>query len=312
MRLRTSALYAGILGAVLLAVSLIAQSQRLEPIVVASVTTDSQVVVIPAKFVALEGAIRVAFEADSVLAGHTARPTDADAWLSSRAAVAVTGLPTWETLQLEDYLPGQGLAQVTASPDAVPSPEASPAASPSPEATAEGEQAPEAETASDPATAVTSPTEGSQDHWRQSWRGEGRLSVAVSDVDKGLPLIVYAEEGSISAVEVTLERELNDGWMTPLMWWGVALTAVGLVALFLMFVDVRPGLRVVEQWMFNRQRGAQPAPEPGSRRARRLAGPAIPQAPLEPDAADAALEQGALRAEGLESDEQDSETGGKA
>lgn len=290
MTARTSALFAGLLGVILLAVGLIADAQRPETTVQATVTPDAAIVAIPADILALEGAERLAFEAEGAIAAHTVRPVDADAWLARRTVVYVTGLPTWEELSTRKA------EFITPAPSPSPSPSPSPA--PDGEAaaeTTEPEQA--AESADD--VVVTS-----EDHWRHTYKGQGRLSVSIASIGAGHDLVIESLDGSpLTLVELTLEREVNDGWITPLIWWATALTIAGAIALFFTLVDTRPLQRKVEEWIVSRgKRGAADAPRPGSRRARRLAGAAIPEASLEHAATDADLDEAASRSEALQAD----------
>jgi hypothetical protein len=295
--LRTSALVAGVLGLILLAVGLFADSQRATTTVVATASLDTPVVVLAPEVVALDGATRIAIEAQGDIEVHTARPVDAEAWLASRTVSFVTGIAEWESLStrvaeriVSSPSPSpdpSASAGASASPGASPSPSPSPSPSVSPSVSAEPE--------ADDAEVIDN---GSADHWRSTWRGEDRVSVAVAAISPGETVVVTTVDGSpLSVIEMTLERETNDGWITPLILWGGFLTLVGLVALILTLVDVRPWQKKGEEWM-RRKAQADAAGDSlpqGSRRARRASGTQIPSASLdEPVTANPlALEQSA-------------------
>ncbi len=66
-----------------------------------------------------------------------------------------------------------------------------------------------------------------------------------------------------------IDRVVNDGWVTPLKWWGGVLAVVGLIALVSLLVDHRGAGSKVETAVAGRKPAA-PA-TPGGRRERREA-----------------------------------------
>jgi hypothetical protein len=115
------------------------------------------------------------------------------------------------------------------------------------------------------------------------WRGTDRLAVTVLSIPAGETFIVQsADGGPLGTLHVYSERDPNDAWITPLMWWGAVLVLVGIAGLVYTLIDLRPWQRKGEEWAS--QRGEKPAPKEGSRRARRMAGASIPVAPLDEEA----------------------------
>lgn len=279
MTLRTSALVAGVLGVILLVVGLYADSQRADTTVVANATVDTPVVVLEPAMVALEGATRLAFNGEGTIEVHTARPVDADAWLSSRSVTFITGIPEWEVLSTR-------VAERIVAPSPEPSPDPSASAgvtpTPSPSPAASPSPSPSASPGPEQDEPVADLTSG--DHWRSTWRGTDRVSVAVSAIPAGETLVVTSLDGSpLTRVELTVERTTNEGWITPLILWGAFLTLLGLVALVLAIIDIRPWQRKGEEWLQRRTKAEAgiAAPTEGSRRARRAAGTQIPAVSLE-------------------------------
>ncbi|MFN3865944.1 MAG: hypothetical protein ACK4MD_04430 [Demequina sp.] len=275
MSVRTTALVAGVIGVLLLAAGLIAESQRPPRDVIASANITTAVVVYEPEMVAFAGESRIGVSGDGAIVALTARPADAEAWLASQAATRVSGLPSWETLSTESLEPVEPTA--TPSPSASPSPavEASPSPSPS---------AQDDESEPEPVDIVATT---SQDHWRADWRGTDRLSIKASQVPPGETLVIVSEDGSpLSGTDLALTRDVDDGWITPLIWWGAFLVAVGVIALLLRFVDLRPVQARGEEWMAKRQRAGDTDEglSPSSRRARRAKGQHLPDASLEDDA----------------------------
>lgn len=296
MKLRTAGIIAGVIGALVLTAGLIADDQRPSRKVTAVATLDAATVVIEPEMLAFIGDSRIGVNGEGAVIALSARPDDATAWLDDRTAVYVTGLPEWEVLATSVSDPAEAEpdgddATGTPTPeDTTSSPTPSPTtedatATPSPtpdEATPTPDDTTPTPTADD-ATATPTPdaaapgadapvADTSQDHWRSSWRGEGRVAVLASAVAPGETLVIVSADGSpLSSVDVGFEREVNDAWITPLIWWGVALTAVGLISLVLRFIDVRPAQARAEEWFAKRQRVGDPAdkPRPGGRRARR-------------------------------------------
>lgn len=283
MSLRTTALVAGVIGALLLAAGLIANAQRPPTDVVAVATVDTPIVVYEPEMLAFVGESYMGFNAPGPIEAVSARPVDAAAWLATHEATRVTGLPEWEVLSTTtEPLPGavesDSEPQPTASPAPSASPETSPSASPaasptvSPSATEPGSE----DSADSESSAQTNLlTEGSTDHWREVWRGDGRLAMQGAAVPPGEVLVVVSTNGSpFTEVELALTRPVDDGWITPLIWWGAFLLTAGLIAFVLRLVDLRPVQARSAQWRAERQRGAgkESVPEPGSRRARRATG----------------------------------------
>lgn len=189
----------------------------------------------------------------------------------------MTGLPAWETLSTDALEP----AAPSPSPSPSPSDEAAAESSPSPSPSA----SPGADDAGD-AEPVDILAETSQDHWREDWRGEDRLSIRASDVPPGETLLIVSEDGSpLTETDLALTRDVDDGWIAPLIWWGAFLVAVGFIALVLRFIDLRPAQAKREEWMAKRQRAGEDEqdPNPGSRRARRAKGEHLPEARLDED-----------------------------
>ncbi|WP_084124010.1 hypothetical protein [Demequina sp. NBRC 110054] len=313
MRLRTTALIAGLLGVVALVVGLVAQSQRPESTVTVPATVDTAAVIVPADMLAFAEGGRYAVDGEGTLLAFSALPVDLEAWASDKVVTYVEGMPTWD-----------GLTATVA--DMSPAPSASPSASEESDGDAKDDEATEDEKTDEKATdkdttddaatadeaadgdaanaddeaADASPSassaadepqyesllQGSTDLWRDSWTGTDRLSVGAADVEVGLDLVFVSEDGSpLTSVDLKLSREVNDAWITPLIVWGGILTGVGFLALLLLVFDVRPVQARAEEWIAHRQRigAGDEGPKPGSRRARRLEGAAIPAAEITPE-----------------------------
>src|SRR5660397_135035 len=134
----------------------------------------------------------------------------------------------------------------------------------------------------------TAPTEesfdyGSGDLWRHNWAGVGRVSIAFTAMSPGEYLVVNSTDGSnLGALEISADRQVNDAWISPLIWIGVALAVLGLIAVLSAIIDVRPLQERVESWTTKRSRIAKGEdPKAGSRRERRLAGSSLPDIDLE-------------------------------
>lgn len=272
MSLRTTALVAGVIGVLLLVTGLVADAQRPPREVTPDAAVNTAVVVYEPAMLAFAGDNRIGVSGDGPILGLTARPADAEAWLADHTVTYVTEMLDWETL-----------ATTSAEPVA-PSPSASPSASPSDEPS----PSPSASDGADEEEAepVDIVAETSQDHWRDEFRGTDRLSIKASDVVPGEVLVIVSTEDTpLTATDLTQTRDVQDGWITPLIWWGAFLTLVGVVALVLRFIDFRPAQAKGEEWINKRQRvsdGDEPAP--GSRRARREAGEHLPEASLDEEA----------------------------
>lgn len=279
MSLRTTALVAGVIGVLLLAVGLVANAQRPPRDVMPTAAVDTGIVVIEPEMIAFAGEDRIGFSGEGDLVALTARPADAHAWLEGRDAIEVTGLPDWESLSTAPVEIEQPEPTASPSPSASPSEtEASPSPSPSPSASA-GAGDEEAEQ-------VDVLAQTSQDHWRDERRGRDRLSVLASDIPPGETLVVVSRDGSpLSSVDMAVTRDVQDGWITPLIWWGAFLTLAGVIALILRFIDLRPAQAKGEEWIAKRQRvDEEDDPSPGTRRARRAAGEHLPETSLDEEA----------------------------
>jgi len=79
-----------------------------------------------------------------------------------------------------------------------------------------------------------------------------------------------------------MSRTIDDDWISQVLWWGAALAAIGLIALIALFVDVRPAQSKGEEWLAGRTAVGHGRDEaaPGSRRARRQSGSAMPVATI--------------------------------
>ncbi len=85
-----------------------------------------------------------------------------------------------------------------------------------------------------------------------------------------------------TSIEISAEREVNDGWISPLIWIGLALAVLGVIAVLSAIIDIRPLQERVESWTTKRSRlAADGSPRPGSRRERRLAGSTLPEVDLD-------------------------------
>lgn len=277
MTLRTTAIIAGALGLLMLVAGLIAQAVRPEHAVVTQATLGTPVVVLGPEVLALEGLQRLAVTADGGLEAHSARPVDAQAWLGDHSATFITGYISWEEFTTRTA------SRIVAEP-ASPSPSATPSA----EATATAEPSPSPSPSPSPDAATEDQEEelvdyGSTDVWRQNWAGEGRVSVAMSAVSPGEYFVVHSVDGTdLGALEISAERQVNDAWISPLIWIGIALAALGLLAVVSAIIDVRPLQERVESWTTKRSRIATGDDvRPGSRRERRLAGSTLPDVDLE-------------------------------
>lgn len=122
---------------------------------------------------------------------------------------------------------------------------------------------------------------------------DSTYTVKTADVPPGLTLVVEASDGAdISSASLAMPRTIDDDWINQVLWWGIGLTFVGLIALIALFIDVRPAQTKGEEWLAQRSAvgSGKQAPKPGSRRARREAGHTMPVAviPGEPTASDPA------------------------
>ena len=279
MTLRTTAIIAGVIGLLMLVAGLLADGARADREVVTTAQVESPVVVLPPEVLTLEGLERLAVTADGRISAHAARPVDADAWLKVHSAAYVVGYAGWDdlTLRTESRV-------LLESPSPSPSPAATASAAPTP--TPSPSPSPSASTDADESASDVSADFGSADHWRRTWNGTGRLSLAIPALTPGEYLVVHSDSGEdLGTVEFTAQRQVNDGWISPLIWIGAGLSALGVVAALSGLVDVRPLQERLEGAKRRRAAaGAGVMPEPGSRRERRLAGSTLPAVNIDEDA----------------------------
>ena len=273
MTLRTTAIIAGALGLLMLIAGLIAQAVRPEHAVVTQATLGTPVVVLGPEVLALEELQRLAVTADGGIEAHSARPVDAEAWLGEHSATFITGYASWDELTTRTasrIVPESPSPSPSASPPAEVAATPGPSPSPSPDAVADDAE----EEVFD---------YGSPDVWRQNWAGEGRVSVAMSAISPGEYFVVHSVDSSdLGVLEISAERQVNDAWISPLMWIGTALAVLGVLAVLSGIIDVRPLQERVESWTTKRSRiAAGEEARPGSRRERRLAGSTLPEVDLE-------------------------------
>lgn len=276
MSLRTTGLIAGVIGVILLIVGFIANSVRPPEAVVAYAEVDTPVVVYDPDFVTISPDGQIAVEGSGEIVAYTARPVDAEAWLDEASYSLVTGLPDWETLST------RSVERVVASPSPSPSPSASasPSASPSPSPSASASPSASPSASAAPAGEFIAADGRSSDLWRDVWTGTDRVDIPVASIPTGLTLVVMsADNSALTGTELSLTRTINDDWIAPLLWWGAALLLAGLIALVVLFIDLRPAQSRSESWIAARKAGA--GPKPGSRRSRRAEGATIPQASLD-------------------------------
>ena len=271
MTLRTTAIIAGVIGLLMLIAGVVANESRPTSEVLTTGALETPVIVVGPEVMALEGLSRITVTADGAVEAHSARSVDAAAWLKRHSATYVVGYAGWDALATRTQ-------SRFVAPSATPSPSPSPSESASPEATVEPTEAPAAaegdvELAAD---------NGSADDWRASWRGLDRVSIAVDAVASGETFVVFSADGSdLKNVEFTATRQVNDGWINPLIWIGSALAALGALAALSGLIDTRPVQARVEAWTRARARaGADADVPPGSRRERRLAGSTVPPSSL--------------------------------
>ncbi|WP_156165493.1 hypothetical protein [Demequina rhizosphaerae] len=265
MTLRTTALIAGALGLLLLIGGLIADAMRPESFGTPSAAVDTPVLLIGPAMVAMAPGGTITVEAPGEIVAYAGRTEDAEDWAATRDATVLTGVPTWEELSTEPFAAAEAAtAEPSASPDASASASAEPSADASAEATAEPDASASAEPSASPEPALA-------DIWRASWEGDGTLEFEVDALltdYSGLTIAVESADGSpLSGVTMTIDRVVNDGWVTPLKWWGGVLAVAGLIALVSLLVDHRGAGSKVETAVAGRKATA-PA-TPGGRRERR-------------------------------------------
>ncbi|WP_152650489.1 hypothetical protein [Demequina aurantiaca] len=297
MSLRTTGLIAGVIGVILLIVGFVADSVRPPEDVVAHADVSTSVVVVQSDFLTISPEGTLSIEGDGDIVAYTARPADAEAWLAEVDYTEVNSLPDWEALGTRDVAvpsptpspepssSASASASAAAEDDAK---EESPSPSPSPEEKESSSASPSPSASPEPAIVPTEAdpfiaTEGrSTDLWRNSFIATNRLDIAVDSVPTGLTLVVMTEDGSaLTGTDLSLTRVVNDDWITPLLWWGAVLVVVGLIALVVLFIDLRPAQARGESWMASRSADKKGIEKDGSRRSRRAAGAAIPQASLD-------------------------------
>ncbi|MDN4474823.1 hypothetical protein QQX09_03015 [Demequina sp. SYSU T00192] len=268
MTLRTTALIAGALGLLLLIGGLIADAMRPASFGTPSAAVDTPVLLIGPAMVAMAPGGSITVEADGELVVYAGRTEDAEDWAATRDATVLTGVPTWEELSTEPFVADEA---ATAEPSASPDASASATDEPSAEASASASTEPEASASASPEPSASAEEAPIADIWRASWDGDGSLTLDVDDLSEsylGLTLVVEAADGgSLTEVTMTIDRVVNDGWVTPLKWWGGALAVAGLIALVSLLVDHRNAGSKVETAVAGRK--ATPPATPGGRRERR-------------------------------------------
>ncbi|SEJ22789.1 hypothetical protein [Demequina mangrovi] len=272
MTLRTTALIAGALGLLLLIGGLIADAMRPAAFGTPSASLETPVLVIDPDMVAMAPGGTITIEGSGTITAYSGRVDDADEWAASRDVTTLTGVPTWEELSTETQTAPAPSTEPSAEPSASASASTSASESSSPSASAEASASPSA-------SASPAAQQEIADIWRDSWSADaGTLELENDALPVGLAIVVESEDGSpLSSVTMRIDRVVNDGWVTPLKWWGAFLAAVGLVALIFVFIDHRGAGSKVETAVASR-RQAPPA-TPGGRRERRealTAGEGIP------------------------------------
>lgn len=289
MTLRTAGLIAGVLGLILLAVGLVANMIKPSDSATPTAQIGASVVVFPPEVLALSPDAVLTVTGGGQLAAHTARTQDVPAWTASRGSVTVTGISTWDSLSVTNTKAATPAVSASPSPSASSSGKAGSSAgtSASASAKASGSASPSPAATASP-TAAPSPSvgptpSGSQDVWRDTATESNKYTVNAVDVPVGLTLVVESISGaSIDTASLTVPRVVDDQWISQVLWWGVALSIVGLIALIARFIDVRPAQTKGEEWLAYRSgigSGKQDA-KPGSRRHRRSLGSAMPVATL--------------------------------
>ena len=292
MTLRTAGLIAGVLGVILLAVGLIANAVKPATQASPSASLDTAVVVVTPEILAVSPDAVLTIATTGPYATHTARTQDIAAWTAGRDAIEITGISDWDSLTYGAPEPVESSPSPTpsGSGSASPSPSATPAKSPAStgtSASASPSPGASASPSASPSPSVGPTPLGSQDIWRDTAQSEKTYRVDTADVPAGLALVVEAlNSESITKASITIPRTIDDDWIMQLIWWGVGLTIVGLIALVALFIDVRPAQTKGEEWLAYRSGigSGKGEAKPGSRRARREAGAAVPVAeiPAEP------------------------------
>jgi hypothetical protein len=280
--LRTAGLIAGVLGVILLVVGFVANQVKPAAIGSPSATLDTAVLVVPPEVLAISPDAVLTVSTSGAYATHTARTQDAEAWTEGRGAITLSGIDDWEHLSYETA-PVSSSPSASPSPSSSASPSTSASASSSPSATPSTSPSPSAS----PSPSVGPTPVGSQDIWRETAQSDATYTIDTAKVPAGLTLVV---EGlgttKVTKATITIPRTIDDDWITQILWWGAGLAVLGLIALIALFIDVRPAQTKGEEWLAYRSglgSGKEEA-KPGSRRARRQAGAAIPvvDIPAEP------------------------------
>ena len=265
----------------------VASAVRDDREVVTQQSLDTPVVVLGPEVLALPGIERIAINGAGALDANTARPVDAEAWLKRHSATYVLGYVDWDELATRTG------TRIT-TPSVAPSPSPDPSGAPTDDAAAADattedaatDAAGDGEASPSPAPSADETEQlydyGSNDLWRHSWRGESRVVVTGATVAAGETLVVFDETGdNLESVEFYAVRDVNDEWISPMMWVGGALALLGVVAALSGLVDIRPIQARVETWQRKRSGVAANPPRPGSRRERRLAGSTLPEVLLD-------------------------------
>ncbi|WP_156165199.1 hypothetical protein [Demequina silvatica] len=266
MTLRTTALIAGALGLLLLIGGLIADAMRPAAFGTPSAAVDTPVLIIGPEMVAMAPGGTLTIEGDGEIVAYAGRTADAEEWAASRDATRLTGVPTWDDLSTE-------AVEATASPE--PTASATPASSADASGEPTADASPAAAASATPSASATpdaaaSSTPEIADIWRDSWEGDGTLTLEADSLPVGLTIVAESADGApLTGVAMKIDRVVNDGWVTPLKWWGGVLAVVGLIALVSLLVDHRGAGSKVETAVAGRKPAA-PA-SPGGRRERREA-----------------------------------------
>lgn len=284
MTLRTAGLIAGVLGVILLVVGFVANQVKPAAIGSPSASLDATVLVVPPEVLAISPDAVLTVSTNGAYATHTARGQDVDAWTEGRGAITLSGIDDWDHLSYES-------APLATSPSASPSPStsasASASASSSPSASPSPSSSASASPTASPSPSVGPTPMGSQDIWRETAQSDATYTIDTATVPAGLTLVVEGlGDTKVTKASITIPRTIDDDWITQILWWGAGLAALGLIALIALFIDVRPAQTKGEEWLAYRSgigSGKEEA-KPGSRRARRQAGAAIPvvDIPAEP------------------------------
>ncbi|WP_187329703.1 hypothetical protein [Demequina maris] len=283
MTLRTTALIAGALGLLLLIGGLIADAMRPASFGTPSAAVDTPVLLIGPAMVAMAPGGTITVEGDGGIVAYAGRTEDAEDWAASRETTVLTGVVSWDDLSTEALAADE---PQTEEPSASAEASASASDEPSAKASASTSAEPSADaspSASDEPGASAAPELA--DIWRESWDADGTLELEADALPVGLTIAVESADGApLTGVTMKIDRVVNDGWVTPLKWWGGVLTVAGLIALVSLLFDHRGAGSKVETAVAGRKATAPAAP--GGRRERRetqTATGGIPVVPAESD-----------------------------